>query len=189
MTRPGSAGADVRTHDQFVRWQNQMREILAEMSRTLTAQVLDIEKQARGARAETFVHYKHLRERYLASRDLMETMTDRYQDIKKVMPVGFYQLLVKYKLRALAAYADISFNFFSNPPETVVRSLGAYEVLSNERDSFSRVLGYFDNMLMEAAVDDRTADALEATRDRIEQTINFLNQLLLETPKQLEEFD
>jgi len=166
-----------------------LRDILQAMARTLAGQLKQLEALARTERIATFVRYKQIRERYLAARDLIDAMGERYPPIKDMMPPEFPQWLVKGKLRALAAYAVLADGFFREPPETVTRSLGAYEVLSDERNSMSRTLSYFDDMLMEAAVDDRAADALEGTRRRIEQVINGLDLLLMDSPSPLPELE
>ena len=48
--------------------------------------------------------------------------------------------------------------------------------------------GYFDMMIFEAGIDDKTADALEATRLEIEEIVGMLETLLKSSPKRLEEF-
>ena len=54
--------------------------------------------------------------------------------------------------------------------------------------AFAAVNGYFDNMIFEAGIDDKTADALEATRIEIEEIVGMLETLLKSSPKRLEEF-
>ena len=43
-------------------------------------------------------------------------------------------------------------------------------------------------MLMEAGIDDKTADELDATRTKIEQILGMIDTLLEKSPKVLEEF-
>jgi len=165
-----------------------LRDILEEMRQTLGEQVERLERLAKGPRLVTFVAYKQMRERYLEPRDLIDAMADRLTPIKDLMPPDFSTWLVQNKLRILAPYASMSHQFFSEPPETVTRALGAFEVLTTERANFARTLEYFDSMLLEAAVDDQTSEALEATRSQIEQILGMLDTLLRLCPKQLEEF-
>jgi hypothetical protein len=172
---------------QFIT-REKLREIVQSMARTLAAQLANLDRLAANETPATFIRYKELREKYLESRDLIDTMADRLVPIADMLPANFGIWLVKCKLRALTAYAILSDAFFKSPPDTVSRALGAFEVLSEERASFIRTLGYFDNMLMEAEVDDKTADALEATRQRIERIIAALDLLLTESPKQLTVF-
>lgn len=172
---------------QFIT-REKLRDIVQSMARTLAAQLTNLDRLAAEEKPATFVRYKELREKYLESRDLIDTMSDRSAPIAELLPPNFAIWLVKCKLRALTAYAILSDGFFKEPPDTVSRSLGAFEVLSEERASFIRTLNYFDEMLMEAQVDDKTADALEATRQRIERIITALDLLLIDSPKQLTVF-
>jgi hypothetical protein len=172
---------------QFIT-RDKLRDIVQSMARTLAAQLANLDRLAAGEKPATFLRYKELREKYLESRDLIDTMADRMVPVADMLPPNFNIWLVKCKLRALATYAILSDSFFKEPPDTVSRSLGAFEVLSEERASFIRTLGYFDEMLMEAQVDDKTADALEATRQRIERIIAALDLLLMDSPKQLTVF-
>jgi hypothetical protein len=169
---------------QFIT-REKLRDIVQSMARTLATQLVNLDRLAASEKPDTFVRYKALREKYLESRDLIDTMSDRSVPIADMLPPNFSIWLVKCKLRSLAAYAILSDIFFRDPPDTVSRALGAFEVLSEERASFMRTLDYFDDMLMEAEVDDKTADALEATRQRIERIITALDTLLTDSPKQL----
>ena len=62
-------------------------------------------------------------------------------------------------------------------------------MLLSEQASFNEVLGYFDMMLFEAGIDDKTADELDATRTKIEHTLAMIGRLLDQSPKVLQEFD
>jgi hypothetical protein len=73
-------------------------------------------------------------------------------------------------------------------PLTLTHSLGAWDILSDEMTAFGTVNGYFDMMIFEAGIDDKTADALEATRIEIEEIVGMLDTLLKSSPKRLEEF-
>jgi hypothetical protein len=139
---------------QFIT-REKLRDIVQSMARTLATQLVNLDRLAASEKPDTFVRYKALREKYLESRDLIDTMSDRSVPIADMLPPNFS------------------------------RALGAFEVLSEERASFMRTLDYFDDMLMEAEVDDKTADALEATRQRIERIITALDTLLTDSPKQL----
>jgi len=169
---------------QFIT-REKLRDIVQSMARTLATQLVNLDRLAAIEKPDTFVRYKALREKYLEARDLIDTMSDRSVPIADMLPANFSIWLVKCKLRSLTAYAILSDIFFRAPPDTVSRALGAFEVLSQERASFMRTLDYFDDMLMEAEVDDKTADALEETRQRIERIITALDTLLTESPKQL----
>lgn len=164
------------------------RDILRAMSATLADQVAALEAAARTTRVRTFVEYKRVRERYQEARDLIETMADRHPAVRDHFPADFMRTLVGRRLRIVAAYTALAHAFFRDPPDSVSRALGAHEVLSAERDAFRRVLEYFDQMLMEAALDDAASQELEETRVRIEAILATLDRLLLESPTPLEEF-
>jgi hypothetical protein len=164
------------------------RDILRAMGHTLLDQVTRLERTAETERVRSFVRYREIRERYQESRDLIETMADRHPPVKHLFPDDFVDTLTKQRLRILSAYSTLAWSFFREPPEAVTRALGAYEVLSAERDSFKGVLSYFDQMLLDARLDDVASEALEQTRERIEKILTTLDLLLLDSPAALEEF-
>ncbi|MNW18799.1 hypothetical protein D3C71_2185040 [compost metagenome] len=61
-------------------------------------------------------------------------------------------------------------------------------MLQAEQKAFSETLNAFDMMLMEAGIDDKTADELDATRTKIEQILGMIETLLENSPKVLQEF-
>ena len=92
------------------------------------------------------------------------------------------------KLTAIAYFTDISHAFVSDPPLALTSSLGAFDVLQAEQKAFSETLNAFDMMLMEAGIDDKTADELDATRTKIEEILGMIATLLENSPKVLQEF-
>ena len=61
-------------------------------------------------------------------------------------------------------------------------------MLKAEQKAFSDTLNAFDMMLMEAGIDDKTADELDATRTKIEEILGMIETQLQKSPKVLEEF-
>ncbi|QQP91897.1 hypothetical protein JL101_011890 [Skermanella rosea] len=163
-------------------------QIVIGMARTLAADITDLQRQSNGGAIKTFLHYKKVRENYLGIQSLIFTVEDRFPRVEKSLPTGFKQWVIRAKLKALSAFTHISHVFFSNPPLTLTHSLGAWDILSDEMTAFAAVNGYFDNMIFEAGIDDKTADALEATRIEIEEIVGMLETLLKSSPKRLEEF-
>lgn len=166
----------------------QLRDVLQSMVGTLAASLNALDRLASGPAPATFLAYRKLRETYLEARDLIDAMEMRGRDLNALVPARFFVVMVQSKLRALSAYTLLADAFFREPPETVSRSLVAHEVLSDEREHFRRALAYFDQMLMEAEVDDKMADRLEETRQRLERIIAGIDLLLIDSPKPLTVF-
>jgi len=158
------------------------------MSRTLAEDITGLQRQYSSKAIQTFLHYKKVRENYIGIQSLIFSIEERYPKVEKSLPTGFNQWVIRAKLKALSAFTHISHGFFSNPPLTLTHSLGAWDILSDEMTAFAAVNGYFDMMICEAGIDDKTADALEATRIEIEEIVSTLENLLKSSPKRLEEF-
>jgi hypothetical protein len=163
-------------------------QIVIGMARTLADDIADLQRQSSRGVIKTFLHYKKVRENYLGIQSLIFTVEDRYPRVEQSLPTGFNQWVIRAKLKALSAFTHMSHMFFSNPPLTLTHSLGAWDILSDEMTAFGAVNGYFDMMIFEAGIDDKTADALEATRIEIEEIVTMLENLLKSSPKRLEEF-
>ena len=103
------------------------------------------------------------------------------------------QWTVRAKLKALSVFTAICHAFMAHPPSAMTTSLGAYDVLHLERASFQEASAYFDAMLLEAmlleaGIDDKTADLLDTTRQQIETILATIDRLLAANPPRLLEF-
>lgn len=163
-------------------------QIVIGMSRTLADDITALQRQSASKLIQTFLHYKKVRENYIGIQSLIFSIEERYPKVEESLPKGFNQWIIRAKLKALTAFTHLSHGFFANPPLTLTHSLGAWDILSDEMTAFGVVNGYFDMMIFEAGIDDKTADALEATRIEIEQIVGMLDNLLKSSPKRLEEF-
>lgn len=159
-----------------------------EMARKLALDVAAIEKRALAPPPGTVRHYAQLRMTYLEILGLIISIQERIPRIDREAPADFGQWVVRMKLRALAAFTSLSLAFLEDPPVAITQAIGARDVLQAERENFTEVLGVFDAMLFEAGIDDRTADALDATRTSIERILARLELLLARSPEALPEF-
>ena len=163
--------------------------IVKQMARKLQADIADMGKLRNGPPPKTFPQFRMIRDRHREIQGLLFSIQERLEDSGDLLPSNFGQWLVRQKLNELAFFTDISHAFISDPPIALTHSLGAFDVLLSEQASFNEVLGYFDMMLFEAGIDDKTADELDATRTKIEATLAMLSTLLDQSPKVLQEFD
>lgn len=159
-----------------------------EMARKLAADVAALERRAGGSPPETFPRYKEVRATYIEIVGLTFSVQERVPRVAAEAPKDFGQWVVRVKLRALAAFTTISLAFLENPPVAITQAIGAHDVLVAEQKNFTEVLGTFDEMLFEAGIDDRMADALDATRTGIERILERLVELLAHSPEALPEF-
>lgn len=162
--------------------------IVMAMARKLAGDVAAIERRALGPPPETFRHYKQLRNTYLEILGLIVSIQERIPRIGREAPADFGQWVIRMKLRALAAFTSICLTFLEDPPVAITQAIGARDVLIAEQKNFTEVLEVFDAMLFEAGIDDKTADALDATRTSIERILARLGQMLVHSPEALPEF-
>lgn len=158
------------------------------MARKLTEDVAALGRQRAAGRPKTFPRFREIRSAYLDIQGLIFSIQERLEEAGKELPSNFPQWVVRQKLTAIAIFTDISYAFISDPPLALTSSLGAYDVLEAEQKAFNETLHTFDTMLMEAGIDDKTADELDATRTKIEQILGMIERLLVSSPKILKEF-
>ncbi|HYE50706.1 MAG TPA: hypothetical protein VEB20_14020 [Azospirillaceae bacterium] len=162
-------------------------KLLRQLAESLTSTVTAFEATT-GRIPRVFTEYTRVRSTYHEIQAMIFTISDKAAEKPKFAPQGLKSWLVRMRLRAIAAFAKISLGFFRNPPTLLVQALGAYEILDHERTAFSKVLKDYDNMLLEAAVDDKTADELDRVRVEIEEVVQLLDTLLRNAPAQLRTF-
>ena len=163
--------------------------VVKQMARKLQADIADMGRLRNGPPPKTFPQFREIRNKHREIQGLMFSIQERIVESGDLLPPNFAQWLVRQKLNELAFFTDISHAFISDPPIALTHSLGAFDVLTSEQTSFNEVLGYFDMMLFEAGIDDKTADELDATRTKIEETLAMIDRLLDQSPKVLQEFD
>lgn len=163
-------------------------DIVLQMARKLTADVVNLRRLRDQGTPKTFPRFREIRNVYLEIQGLIFSIQERLGLAGDELPSNFPQWVIRQKLSAIAFFTDISFAFVSHPPLALTSSLGAYDVLQAEQKAFNETLNAFDMMLMEAGIDDKTADELDATRTKIEQILGMVEALLVKSPKVLQEF-
>lgn len=162
-------------------------QVVLQMSRKLQSDMTALGRM-RTAVPKTFPAFREIRNRYREVLGLIFSIESRVPEAKDDLPPNFSQWVVRQKLTALAIFTDISHAFIGDPPLALTSSLGAHDLLESEKGSFQESLNYFDMMLFEAGIDDKTADELDATRTKIEEIMGMIDRLLVTSPKILEEF-
>lgn len=163
-------------------------DIVLQMAKKLQSDISAFNRMRAAGPPKTFPMFREIRNKYREILGLIFSIETRLPETKDSLPSNFPQWLVRQKLNALAIFTDISHAFIGNPPLALTSSLGAFDLLSSERQSFQESLQYFDMMLFEAGIDDKTADELDATRTKIEEILGMIDRLLVTSPKILEEF-
>ncbi|MDQ2102496.1 hypothetical protein [Azospirillum isscasi] len=162
--------------------------IVVQMARKLTDDIARLGRVRNAGKPKTFPHFREIRNAYLDIQGLVFSVQERLQEAGDDLPSNFPQWVIRQRLTAIAYFTDISYAFVSDPPLALTSSLGAFDVLQAEQKAFSETLNAFDMMLMEAGIDDKTADELDATRTKIEQILGMIETLLENSPKVLQEF-
>jgi len=163
-------------------------DIVLQMARKLQDDLALLNRTRSMGPPKTFPAFREIRNRYREIMGLIFSIESRVEEAKNDLPANFAQWVVRQKLHALAIFTDISHGFIGDPPIALTSSLGAYDLLVSEKASFQDSLDFFDTMLFEAGIDDKTADELDATRNKIEQILGMIDGLLKNSPKILEEF-
>jgi len=176
----------MRTVEQEIAQRN---TVLRHLSRSLNEATVSFEASSTRL-LRTFPDYKRARAAYMEIQAMIFTIQDKAAEGGgRGVPRDLAQWLMRMRLRAVASFVRLSVIFFRNPPDLLTHALGAYEILLEERESLSSLLEDYDMMLMEAALDDKTADALDKVRVDLEELIRLLEQLLTAAPPPLAIFD
>ncbi|AWK87261.1 hypothetical protein [Azospirillum thermophilum] len=163
-------------------------DIVIRMARKLTEDIAALARQRDAGTPKTFPRFREIRNAHLDIQGLIFSIQERIPETGQELPENFSQWVIRQKLGDIAIFTDISYAFISDPPLALTSSLGAYDVLLAEQKAFRETLAAFDMMLMEAGIDDKTADELDATRSKIEKILEMIETLLVKSPKILEEF-
>jgi len=163
---------------------DQRTALLRSLSQSLARSVTAFE-QTEQADLRTFPDYKKSRAAYLEIQALIFMIGERAGEIPTGAPADLRSWLVRMRLRAVATFTRISLKFFRNPPALLIQALGAYEILEQELEAFDGVLKIYDMLLLEAALDDKTADELDLVRVQMEEVVGLLSQLLKTAPPPL----
>lgn len=165
-----------------------MADVVKQMARKLQGDIVAFGRMRSTGKPKTFPLFRDIRDRYRDIVGLIISIEERIPYVKDELPANMAQWAVRQKLNALAIFTDISYLFIKDPPLALTSSLGAFDLLQSERDAFTKSLEFFDMMLFEAGIDDKTADELDATRNKIEEILQMIEKLLVKSPKILQEF-
>jgi hypothetical protein len=163
-------------------------DIVLQMARKLTQDLAELRRLRQAGRPKTFPHFRDIRSLHRDIQGLIFSIQERLVEAGPQLPPNFPQWVIRQKLTAIALFADVSHDFIKHPPLALTASLGAFDVLQSEHKDFTETLNAFDMMLMEAGIDDKTADELDATRGKMEEILVMIDTLLQNSPKVLEEF-
>lgn len=158
--------------------------LLRQLATSLSATVGEFEK-ATTRTSLSFPDYKKARRTYHDIQAMIFTIGDKAESRPAEAPPELKSWLIRMRLRSIATFTRLSLAFFRDPPQLLVHALGAYEILQQEQEAFTKVLADYDMMLLEAAVDDKTADELDRVRTDMEEVVERLNELLKTAPPQL----
>jgi hypothetical protein len=120
---------------------------------------------------------------------LIFVIQDKAPPVIDLLPARISDWIIQARLKAVTMFVEISREFVRDPPLTLTGSLTARDILSLECKNFSEARAFFNNVLMEQALDDKTADRLVSTLDTIEETITIIEELLSKSVNYLDEFD
>ncbi len=167
---------------------SKVASVVLQMARKLTEDIVMLGRLRDAGTPRTFPRFREIRNAHLDIQGLIFSIQERLEEAGRDLPGNFPQWVIRQKLTDIAIFTDISHAFVSNPPLALTASLGAFDVLQAEQKAFKETLNAFDMMLMEAGIDDKTADELDATRTKIEEILGMIETLLRKSPKILEEF-
>ncbi len=170
--------------------QQQIRKVqlVLQMSKKLQNDVALLQRCQNERPPKTFYDFCQIRNRHNEIQGLVFIIKEKMTDIGDLLPPKMTRWLMQAKLKAVTIFVEISLDFVRNPPLTMTGSLTARDVLENEQKNFSEAKTFFDNMLLEQAVDDQMADQLDRTLGMIEETVGIIEKLLSKSRNYLEEF-
>ncbi len=137
---------------------------------------------------KAFLEFCSIRRHHNDIQGLIYVIQERLPKVTDMLPANIGDWVTQAKMKALASFIEISRKFVGDPPLTLTGSLTARDVLANECKNFSDARDFFNKILMEQALDDKTADALDRTLVMIDETIEIIEKLLSKSVNYLDEF-
>ncbi|CAK0774897.1 conserved hypothetical protein [uncultured Gammaproteobacteria bacterium] len=162
--------------------------LVRQMSGKLRDDIIAFEKYRHQHTQRTFYQFCSIRNKHNEIQGLIFTIQDRMPMVQDLLPENMANWVMRAKLMALTIFAEISREFVSNPPLTLTGSLTARDVLSLEQANFAEAQKFFNSVLMEQALDDKTAGELDHTLELIEETIGMIQALLSKSKNYLQDF-
>lgn len=163
-------------------------KVVVSMVATLREDVGKLSRLSKQRRIQKFDDYKRVRTGYRKLKNLMDNIGERSGAIEDRLPFKPDKEIMSNKIESLRAFSKLSWGFFEHAPMTVTAALGARDILMEEQVYFKTTFEYFDMMILEAGLDDKTSELLEQTREQIENILTKVDELLKESPEALEEF-
>jgi hypothetical protein len=162
--------------------------LVLQMAKKLQRDIGILQRYRADQPPKAFFDFCRIRNHHNEIQGLVFVIRDKMAEISDLLPAGMDTWLMTAKLRAISIFVEISLEFVRNPPLTLTGSLTARDVLDNEMRNFSEARTFFNNMLMEQAVDDKLSDQLDRTLGMIDETIGIIEGLLAKSRNYLEEF-
>jgi hypothetical protein len=167
---------------------NKDAQLVRRMAAKLKHDIESLDAQRRQTPPKTFLQYCTIRNFHNEIQGLISTIEDRFPPVADLLPEHIADWLIRAKLKAITSFVQISREFVREPPVTLKGSLTARDVLSMEHANFIEAREFFNKVLLEQALDDKTADELDRTLTTIEETLAILADLLDHSVNYLEEF-
>ncbi len=162
--------------------------LVRQMAGKLRDDINRLEKFRAGKPPQAFLEFCAIRRHHNDIQGLIYVIQERMPAVANLLPASIGDWVIQAKMKALSSFIEISRRFVGDPPLTLTGSLTARDVLANECKNFSDARDFFNKILMEQALDDKTADALDRTLVMIDETIEIIEKLLAKSSNYLEEF-
>ncbi|MEI8393717.1 MAG: hypothetical protein WCF85_03205 [Rhodospirillaceae bacterium] len=163
--------------------------LVRQMAAKLREDIAALEKMHDSHKELNFLAFCQVRNHHNGIQGLIYVIQERLPPVLKLLPPNMADWIIQAKMKALTLFIGISREFVGNPPLTLTGSLTARDVLSNEQKVFKDAHAFFNKILMEQALDDKTADRLVNTLTKIEETMEIIDGLLGNSKNYLEEFE
>ena len=163
-------------------------ELVRQMATKLRQDIAVLEKFRDAGVPKNFLDFCRIRAHHNDIQGLIYVIQEKSEPVVELLPANMVDWVIQAKMKALGLFVEIARAFVGDPPLTLTGSLTARDVLANEQKNFSEAHIFFNKILMEQALDDKTADRLVNTLTLIEETIAIIEQLLSTSVNYLEEF-
>ena len=163
-------------------------QLVRQMAGKLRHDIGVLEKFKSNKPPRSFLEFCAIRRHHNDIQGLVYVIQERMPAVADALPANIADWIIQAKMKALASFIEISRKYVGDPPLTLTGSLTARDVLTNECKNFSDARDFFNKILMEQALDDKTADALDKTLVMIDETIEIIEKLLSKSVNYLDEF-